>query len=218
MILYKFKSLEGDNFQHALDMVVNNRIYLSSCEFMNDPREGGFLISEASEIIDRANPEEIDDLTKIGKLINSTRFTCFTTSVNNPLLWAHYAGGYTGVAFKYFIDEKKHNCKILPVIYDDQPILMMNDCLKMLNGELRPFDLGILRYKMKEWSYEREYRIFPNNNDDKYLNGLSPIGVIAGPRGLTYDSVFHQICRKYGVKTGDLVPSKKGYKVYFPLV
>ena len=47
MKLYKFKSLEGDGLLHSLDMIVNERIYLSTCDSKNDPYEGSWYQKES---------------------------------------------------------------------------------------------------------------------------------------------------------------------------
>jgi predicted cupin superfamily sugar epimerase len=94
MKLYKFKSLKGDGLLHSLDMIVNERIYVTTCNFMNDPHEGGWYQEEHLSTLCNS---DADDYTRqaeeLYSIIHKTKYTCFTKCFKNTLLWAHYAGG-----------------------------------------------------------------------------------------------------------------------------
>ena len=95
MKLYKLKSFEGDGLLHVLDMIIHNRLYLSTCDFMNDVDEGSWNISG------QKNKESIDLAGLVRPIVDQQRFTCFLEFINNPLMWAHYAGSFSGVALEY---------------------------------------------------------------------------------------------------------------------
>ena len=119
MKLFKYKSLNGEGLLFALDMIVNKRIYLSTCEMMDDPHEGGFEVTNQCKT-DNEDISFLDELKSVHEIVNKTRFTSFSTKADNPLLWAHYAGGYTGIAFEYDIPDNSSVLDLLPIEYSGE--------------------------------------------------------------------------------------------------
>lgn len=83
---------------------------------------------------------------------------CFTEQYNSVLMWAHYAGGHTGICVEY--DAKKLTDKghiLMPIVYTDDIF-----CADRLLGKIQ--DKKELIYpalfKSKCWEYEREWRLF----------------------------------------------------------
>ncbi|AOS84467.1 hypothetical protein BIU88_10185 [Chlorobaculum limnaeum] len=151
MKLYKYKSLQGDGLLHALEMIVNRRIYLSTCDKMNDPEEGNWEIKQR-------NKQYLAIAEKALKVIESQKFTCFTKSATEPLLWAHYAGGFSGIAFEYELNEKEYDIRI--VDYTGKACVTLEQLQQIADGINPPQDFGILKSKAKCWKYEDEYRLF----------------------------------------------------------
>ena len=196
MKLYKFKSLEGDGLLHSLDMIVNKRIYLSTCDFMNDPYEGSWYQKESLSLLCNS---DADDYTKqaveLYSIVKKTKFTCFTKCFKNTLLWAHYAGGFTGVCFEFELSKKKHDIRDIDYSRKDgKPVISIADIEKVLKKSVKPQDIGILRSKANCWVYEEEYRIFSNNN---YIEA-KPTRIIFGK--MNYNNIFHGIAEKYDIQ------------------
>lgn len=147
MKLYKFRSLVGDSFAHALDMVVNERIFLSTCDVMKDPSEGSWVPNESLDEIFESG--YLDLGVQVKKIVDSIRFTCFTDDYKNELLWSHYAGGFTGVCFEYELEEKTFD--IQKIIYSDRIKLTLEQLEDIHNRKILPQELGILRTKTKCW-------------------------------------------------------------------
>jgi hypothetical protein len=210
MKLYKFKSLEGDGFLHSLDMIVNDRIYLFTCDSMNDPYEGAWSNCEA--ISDLMNDGYIEKVQKLRNLVDSVRFTCFTESYNNELLWAHYAGGFTGVCFEYDLDEAKYD--IRKVNCDGKVELTIEEIDQVIEGKQLPQDVGILKSKSACWGYESEYRLYQDiGSNDVYIYS-KPSKIIFGGRSLKYDDVFMQVVRKYEIKIAYLSKENGEHTIY----
>jgi hypothetical protein len=205
--LYKYKALSGDGLLHALDMIVEKRIYLSTYESMNDPHEGGFSVNAAcfvgSKRIRRIS--EHDRKTAF-ELIKSTRFTCFTTTATEPLLWAHYANGYSGVCFEYEIPPKSSDFDLIPISYQgvspeiNRPIIQ-----GLIGGVNNPYDHGMLVSKRNEWSYEKEYRLFSRSPAIVYYQNIQPKRVILGSRNNRCSAVFERICQRFEVSVCHLM-------------
>lgn len=85
-----------------------------------------------------------------------------TQSVHNPLMWAHYANKYSGIAVEYSIassDVRKMSgknaiCLFAPVIYKNRALGIDKITLK-----------DSILLKSKPWSYENEYRIVYFNEE-----------------------------------------------------
>lgn len=207
--LYKYRALSGDGVVHFLDAIINQRIYLANCDEMNDPNEGSWEYSDSPTITREKYLEAAKELRKI---VDATRVTCFTKECTNPLLWAHYGGGFSGVVFEYKFDTKKFD--IRPIEYKKKIQLKYNNILKVINNECLPQDIGILRRKDKCWIYEEEYRLFGEiGGNDKYIS-CRPTRLIFGTRNLKYDNILIQIARKYRYKIGYLMSRKDEYYIF----
>ena len=193
MILYKYKSLQGDGLLHALDMIVNSRIYLSVRDQMNDPTEGHWINS----IGKHEKKQYLTIAKKAQEVIDSQKFTCFTKSATEPLLWAHYAGGFSGIAFEYELDEKKNDIRLID--YTGKACVTLEQLQKIAEGINPPQDFGILKTKAKCWIYEEEYRLFGSINDEHYLNNITPKSIILGPYDSIHSDIIEDISRKYGI-------------------
>jgi hypothetical protein len=212
MRLYKYKSLAGDGLLHALDMIVNRRIFLPTSDMMNDPAEGGFENEPYPE--DQADHYR-SEYERLRIRIENMRFTSFSANGDNPLLWAHYAGGFSGVAFEYEIPENHPDYVLLPVRYKGSPSITFDICQGILNENKAVYDYGILLSKRQFWSYENEHRLFMRSTAS-YFPGITPTGIIMGGKNYRHDSIFTQIARKFGIKTGHLMEVGDEYKIYYP--
>lgn len=196
MRLYKLKSLHGNGLLHVVDSIVNERIYLSTCEFMNDINEAHW---ERSGDFDTSY-KEISH--KFRKFADSIRFTCFVEAIDNHLMWAHYAGGFSGVALEYEIDQAIHT--VAKIDYKGIPHVAKEAMEKVLNGEIHITDTGVLKTKDAFWIYENEWRVFETSN---YIIA-KPKALIVGPK-LSESSeqyaVLSRVAHISGIRLGHLV-------------
>lgn len=204
MKLYKLRSLENDGLFFALDMIINARIYLSTCEEMNDIGEGSFDLESPSDFA--GNQSLIETAREI---IDQQRFTCFVSRINNPLMWAHYACGFRGIAFEYELDAKRYD--IRDISYNGKPTVSITSLNDICEKKIPPQDVNILRSKDSCWEYEDEYRLY---NTDKYVNE-KPCSIILGARGSKFDSIIRDIASKYSIRLGYLHPSEDGYEASY---
>ena len=194
MKLYKFKSLQDDGLKYALDMIVNERIFLSTCDKMNDPNEGSWRAELPGYLL--ANISKVDLLKRI---IESKRFTCFTDSYTNELLWAHYANGFNGVCFEYRLSESLFD--IRKISYTSNPTLTDDIIQKIIDKEIQPQDAGLLKTKSDCWKYESEFRLYQSSEgSEKYINA-KPTKIIFGVRNFKWDEILLSIAKKYEIET-----------------
>ncbi len=214
MQLFKFKSFDHDGLLHMLDMIVNERIYLSTCGSMNDANEGNWTILEHQTHSKNPDKKYIQKAERLREIVDTQRYTCFVEAINHPLMWAHYAGGFSGVAFAYNLDNSLYD--IRKIDYLGTPIISLDDIEKVLLGECMPQDIGILKQKVKYWKYEDEWRLYNNGNAYQYIYKIKPTAIILGGRSTKYDDVFRNIVRSYGIKLGYMLATTEDkYKIQY---
>jgi len=207
MKLYKLKSFEGNNLLYILDMIIRERLHLSTCKYMNDVDEGSW------ESIENRDDDYIEKGEKLRIIIDKTKFTCFLQEINNPLMWAHYAGGFSGIALEYEIDPSKYDLR--KIDYHGTPFIIKEDMKKVIDGKLYPQDLGILKQKAKCWNYETEWRLYGDTNQ-KYVENIKPVSVIFGVRHSNYIEIIRDIAKKYNLKRGHIHPvSDMNYEIFY---
>lgn len=115
--------------------------------------------------------------------------TCFSKINDNILMWSHYANSHKGICLGFdldknnlenFIDKKKNienklifsktKYRLLPIKYS--PI---RPTFKIFSNNYHEQTIDILSIKNNIWEYEKEYRIFLYNKNDK--NVYFPLGI-----------------------------------------
>ena len=129
--LYKFKSLNPINF--VLDIIFNKRLYCSDWKSLNDPMEGLFRYRPNNP--NNEDPEQNNRrLESIESVKNINKICALSKEATSPLLWAHYADSFKGIAIEVQVFESD----IEHVTYEEEPPLI------------------------EPWSYEKEARIITN--------------------------------------------------------
>lgn len=173
--LYKFRKID----KHAIDILVNHRLYLSSWELLNDPHEAVIQFIKTSlpmEINFCMNPKKIK---KFGIPVESpdVRVCALSETWESNLAWSHYAGGQFGISIGLQIPKKINGLEIIRVVYDDQ-------IPKVIGRESVDKNTVIqaLSHKAREWSYEKEVRFLSFDSTTKYLDNIIINEVIFGLR------------------------------------
>lgn len=152
MKLYKFRTL--DNLEFVLDIILNERLFCSSLESLNDPLEGLFY----SVVRSRRTHKMIRKYKTIDSLLQyeaDLRICSLSCSLDDIRMWSHYANGHTGVAIE--VDFENFLNDVTKVNYDNG--------LQKNSKSTCPHD--VLSYKTKHWDYENEYRII---QDEEYYS------------------------------------------------
>ena len=186
-LLYKFRAL--DNAEFAADILLNHRLFAAPPSSFNDPfdcNESDSFSATEEEKIDRAvarirkeDPSVGDekarrlapDRCKSAETNGSARNRTWKESelgvvslagtVTNPLLWAHYASGHTGIAIEFCASDLRHAeffGNALPVVYQlERPVV------NFYRDEFTEKVHKLLLTKSQDWAYEREWRIIVQN-------------------------------------------------------
>lgn len=140
---YKFRSLQ--NLKRFVDIILNERLYASRYDELNDPMEGVYLTEPSNRNIIRLLREEK----------YKTRICSLSKDYRHTLLWSHYADSHTGCCIEVSaVNERELPTTVryiehIPVVYD------------MKEGK------ELLSHKSTVWEYEKEVRYFRKTS---YLN------------------------------------------------
>ena len=134
--------------QHALSVIANQRMKVSSFDDLNDPFE-----LHAVDLSDSGTRDKFRNFKRA--VTQQVGLLCFSKNWKSPLLWSHYANRHRGVALQFEVqDEIAH-----PVKYRKQRYLLD---VNMVQGKSK-FDReqieAIWMSKYVQWSYEDEVRV-----------------------------------------------------------
>ena len=133
--------------KYAISNIENKRIKVSLFDDLNDPFElMGFNLSDPSQ---RKVWHTFKNYwtTKMG-------LVCFSSQWQNPVMWSHYGDKHKGICLGFDVD----NQILKKVEYISTR--KRHQLGQSLEDHNITSDLmsAAVRYKFKEWSYEREYR------------------------------------------------------------
>jgi len=139
-VYFKFR----DNFEFINDILLNNRLHAAKYTDLNDPYEGRFKLSMETKQILPETPLLKRTTFKIIDIPKNAKICAFSKSLNNILLWTHYANSCTGVAIGFEINKSK-STEIQEVEY--RKLFNMNEIKQPLF------------IKDLVWEYEKEVRV-----------------------------------------------------------
>lgn len=106
MILYKYRSLA--NFEHILDIILNQRLHCSTYPELNDPFEGIFVViisphynkggALARWIARRPRYKNAKEL--YGDAMDEIKICSLSSNLSDVRLWSYYADGHKGIVFE----------------------------------------------------------------------------------------------------------------------
>lgn len=188
MKAYKFRS--SSQIAFAFDIMINQRLFCSDWKSLNDPMEGVYSYSHDL----KAPREKIKGKTRlIQESLSKFKICSLSETFDSHLLWAHYAGGFDGVAIEVNLPDNN------PCIKRVEPRGVFG-FVNLKDGiDVEEAAKSILFSKNSEWSYEKEIRILSNN---MWYELDSPVErVIAGPRmSKALFDVLNIVCTKLNIK------------------
>jgi len=196
MLAYKFRTVERLDF--LIDIVFNKRLYCCRSNLLNDIREADVRVGN-----DPGREHQVIDFGKqVTKRIRELRVCSLCKSFNNHLLWAHYAGGYSGVAVEVEVADQD----LAEVIYDNG-FIFLSDLID--RGTADDAARNVLAKKYEDWKYEEEVRII---TDTEFYSLDNPIRrIIVGSRtSPALVSALYLICSHFGVALDRMVVADWG--------
>ncbi|MCP9766693.1 DUF2971 domain-containing protein [Lacihabitans sp. LS3-19] len=183
---YKFRGLGSEEFERDFNSIINNQIFASKIEDLNDPFEASVIIEKLEKSLDFFNlmgnggGENVKEAL-YSLLAFKSKIGIYSLSKTNShkLLWSHYASGGKGYCLEYNIDKLKlggfENSfeDLFQVEYlEKTPELKIDDILNQ-----KTFSIKLFATKSKDWEYEKEIRLIYNNSSLKnyHSSALSSI-------------------------------------------
>jgi len=191
MMAYKFRTVE--NLHFVIDIIFNKRLYCCPSKQLNDIREGDVRVGN-----DQGRETEIIEFgDEVTKQIREMRVCSLTKSFDNHLLWAHYAGGYTGVAIEVELDDRD----VTEVTYNDNFIFLSD-----LIGNFSAADAAkqILTRKYNAWNYEGEIRLVTKTDFYPLSRPISRI-IVGSRTNPALVSALYLICAHFEIKLDRMV-------------
>ncbi|MDX1699008.1 MAG: DUF2971 domain-containing protein [Melioribacteraceae bacterium] len=186
MKAYKFRSSEQIAF--AFDIIIKRRLYCSDWKDLNDPMEGMYAYNHSG------NTDIIAERVKgIRKSKEQYKICSLSETFDSHLLWAHYAGGFNGVAIELNLPDNDSNIKKVEHrgVYG---YVDMNDFTSEEEAART-----ILFSKYDAWKYEKEIRILNRTNWYNLDNQVTR--VIAGHRmSSALFEVLNITCTNLGIE------------------
>ncbi len=167
MKAYKFRS--AAQIAYVFDIILYRRLFCSDWRKLNDPMEGVFVYG-------RNDAEETEAEKRVKGIIQAKKkykICSLAGTFDSHLLWAHYAGGFDGVAIEVDLPENDNIKRI-----DYRGVFAYINIDDLSNEEIAA--KKILFSKYSEWKYEQEIRIL--NDSEWYELPSPPSRVIAGHR------------------------------------
>ena len=167
--------------------------------------EGGFYFEEkfGAQLVKSLSWQGIHSACR--EKVDKTRFTSFCRKATDPLLWAHYAGGFGGVVIEYeFPVDQAYD--IRPMGYEGTPILTEEQVNQVIAGRRQLQDYDVLLSKDAYWRYEDEYRLFQDaGTNGSYIDDIKPTKVVLGYKDSAVRPVLEKIAKQFGVPCSWLI-------------
>lgn len=158
MILYKYKTVD-----HIEDIIVNQRLFCSKFDMLNDPMEWAFTSSH-----DRYEIEQlINDTQK-----DSWRICCLSESEQYGLMWSMYADSHKGVCVEVEVEIQNSIEEGNIYEYRDEwlygKIVYASSAKKLVNLSRNEI-YSVLFKKSKQWEQEQEIRFIRRKKEDENI-------------------------------------------------
>jgi len=186
-------------------------------------------INKLAEINRQFEPEIINAVETTRRLIDDTFcISCFSTTNNNALMWAHYTNKHKGFCVEYDLAKCSDLLVFLfPVIYSKERAHIPNSLfdfsdiknIKVKTDTQTNIDLilALLR-KSDAWQYENEWRLILSSDVEGLSSNFYSIDniskVILGCRTeKIYEEQIREICIEKNIKMSKMELDKREYKL-----
>lgn len=148
------------------DILTNRRLKVTMMGHSNDPLE-----NLPSFKCDDSDSRDVAKFKNLWQEISRDRhqaIVCLSAKCSSMLMWGHYAQGHTGACLVFrFKGFPIDNCMMLPIEYSDKLIQFKKYLIPSHNHKALSFfrlNIDLASHKPREWNYEREFRLFMNDN------------------------------------------------------
>jgi hypothetical protein len=141
------------NAEYGLLNIRHRRLKIGRINVLNDPFEFLGVATKSASL--RRRYQRLKD-----GLDNYMGLVCFSANWNNPVQWGHYADRHRGVCLGFEVSAQAHK-----VTYVSERLPARPSAMKSEGPRAEAHVTEILTTKFEHWSYENEYRLFPQLKD-----------------------------------------------------
>lgn len=147
------------NAEYGLLNIRYRRLKIARINELNDPFEFLGVATKSADL--RRRYQELKN-----GLNNFMGLICFSANWSNSVQWSHYADHHRGLCLGFVVTAQAHK-----VSYVSERLLAKPKALKSEGSPAEAHVREILTTKFEHWSYEDEYRVFPQL-DERDPSGL----------------------------------------------
>lgn len=142
--------------ENALKTLESMQLRVGRINELNDPFE---FVPGLKNVGDHTPEHLIQDTQEalLNYYNDNLGIICFSESIEDPVLWSHYANSHKGIALGF---DYEMSDNILEVQYcSDRVTADLDKFLNLPENEQLDFVNSVLSIKAPSWSYESEYRV-----------------------------------------------------------
>jgi hypothetical protein len=161
--LYRYLTAEA-----AIKTIETRLLRVGRFKEFNDPFELRLGIDKADQLSPQELGKEIKDnedfLNRANEIFG---VHCFSSVIEDPILWSHYADSHCGIAIEVECVKKQ----MLAVEYD-KPLPKLPRDRNLNETEVKDILVSVLKRKSQSWSYEKEWRGIVKLDECDVGNGM----------------------------------------------
>lgn len=209
--LYKYKSCsEEKDINRILEIIEKNRIYVPKRIQLNDPLEGYILDNINFAIMGNWYYQcQNRSSVLVEDILNEYRILSLSAKCDNPVMWAHYAGNYSGVCLKFSTKGAFSKAKELEYLMKKASI----DITDPDQEQLKKLIEESLLKKGDAWGYEKEYRILTKDEFMTFERKDISAVILGHKIQQDYKKQISMLCKKYDIPMYFTHISDKYYKI-----
>lgn len=154
-MLYKYKSVTKDNIQYTIDIIENQRIFVSDYDFFNDPLEG-YYYHVTLGVMGAGLYAAAGEFHRYYKeALKEYKVLCSTPKCQNAQMWAHYADQFQGICIGFKTNKafaEAENVRYVSKRY-------YREIREPSPKVMKRIAKNALLYKESGWKYESEWRL-----------------------------------------------------------
>ena len=203
MIAYKFRS--SHQIEFIFDIIINQRLYCADWKRLNDPMEGMFTLYR-KDLTEGTYTKSVMGAKGVVNAKRKYKICSLSRSLDNFLLWSHYANGYNGVAIEVELPDDD-NWNIRPVTPRELRYYLDLNAFHNEDEAAR----AVLFSKYKIWEYEQEIRILHESEWYEIPNKVKRV-IVGHKTNPTLTTALKIVCRDYGISCEGMEIGKEGFQ------
>ncbi|MBD3343281.1 MAG: DUF2971 domain-containing protein [Candidatus Lokiarchaeota archaeon] len=194
---YFIESKNSKRINYAKRNIVNNQIYFSNKNSLNDPYEIRFNVIDCEDYSLQCpavweGPKRMFEHW-YEQFFKNIGICSLSAKNNNMIMFSHYANDHNGICLQYDTTKDEIFRKGFPINYRNSiPYIFYSDYWKFIKSKKKDYEKlkAVFSTKHQDWIYEEEWRILHTiqSNQNGYTYNVNPECLSAIIFGLNADN------------------------------